>query len=60
MAQMVKMTITRLRSKVFSFGQILKKPKEKEEKMALVFHSIEDRVKFGGLGLESSRPIPYP
>jgi len=44
---------------VFSLGQILNKPKEKEEKkLGLVFPSIGDRVKFGGLGQESSRPIP--
>ena len=49
---------TRLRSKVFSLGQILNKPKEKEGKLGLVFPSIGDRVKFGRFGLESSRPIP--
>ena len=50
--------MTRLRYRVFSLGQILKKPKEKKGKFGLVFPSIGDRVKFDGLGLESSRLIP--
>ena len=43
---------------MFSLGQILNKPKEKEGKLGFVFPSIGDRVKFGRFGLESSRPIP--
>ena len=49
---------TRLRSKVFSLGQILNKPKEKEEKIVFGFPLHKFKFKFGGLGLESRRPIP--